>query len=112
MARRKLAIAAAGLIVVLLGVVAAATIGGHSGPNRAATVASQPGATASDAPGTRTGTQLTLPAQPTVQDVQKVLAGIMAQMAPPAGAATTVPLTKEQVEAELREQLRLLGISY
>ena len=112
MSRIKLGIAAFGAVVVLLGVVAAATMGGESGPKRAVTVANQPATTVANAPAARTGTQLSLPPKPTVQDVQKVLAGIMAQMTPPAGAAPTAPLTTEQVEAELREQLRLLGITY
>lgn len=112
MARMKFGTAAAGVIVVLLGVVAVATMGGDNGRNRAVTVANQPGTKVAGAPAARNGAQMTLSPQPTVQDVQKVLAGIMAQMTPPPGAATTASLTKEQVEAELREQLKLLGITY
>ena len=114
MTRLKVGIAAAGVVLVLLGVVAAATMAGGDGSNPAVTVASQTAAEtltpAGPAPAAGTGTQATIPAPPTVQDVQKVLAGVMANMAPPSGASA--PLTKEQVEAELREELRRLGITY
>jgi hypothetical protein len=53
------------------------------------------------------------PAQPSPQEVERIMAAITASMVPPAGATgTTAPLTKEQVEAQLREQLKLLGITY
>jgi hypothetical protein len=100
----KVGIAAAGMVVVLLGVVAAATMRSDSGTNPAVTVAGQ--APASSLPATQPAT---IPAQPTVQDVQAVIAGLMANMTPPAGTGAPV-LTKEQVEAQMREQLRLLGI--
>ena len=113
MERTKVGIAAVGIVVVLLGVVATTTMRGDSGSNRTATVASQAPAEVPMPVGPGNGSQVTLPARPTVQDVQKVLAGVMASMAPPAGtAATTAPLTKEQVEAQLREQLKLLGVTY
>lgn len=51
--------------------------------------------------------------QPTAADIQKVIAGIMAEVTAPADTtASTKPLTKEQVEAKVREQLKLLGITY
>ena len=54
---------------------------------------------------------VTLPAQPTVEDIQKVIAGITAQvMAPSNTSASTKPLTREEVDALVREQLWLLGI--
>ncbi len=53
------------------------------------------------------------PAQPTAEDVQRILAGITAEiMAPPASTATTAPLTKAQVEQEVRSKLSQLGINF
>ena len=113
MARLKVGIAAAGMAVVLLGVVAAATMRGDSGSNRAVTVASQVPAETPTSVGPAPASSVPALAQPTVQDVQKVLAGIMANMAPPAGTTgTTAPLTREQIESQLREQLKVFGITY
>lgn len=51
--------------------------------------------------------------QPSVQDIQNLIAGITAQVqAPPAATGGTAPLTQEQVEAEVRERLKQLGITY
>jgi len=51
--------------------------------------------------------------QPSVQDIQNLIAGITAQMqAPPASTGSSVPLTQEQIEAQVREQLKQLGITY
>lgn len=114
MTRLKVGIAAAGVVLVLLGVAAAATMRGGNGSNPVVTVASQTAAetptSAGSTPAAGTGTHAAVPSQPTVQDVQKVLVGVMANVAPPSGASA--PLTKEQVEAELREELRRLGITY
>jgi hypothetical protein len=51
--------------------------------------------------------------QPSAEDLQSLIAGITAQMqVPPASTGSTVPLTQEQIEAQVREQLRQLGITY
>lgn len=56
---------------------------------------------------------VTLPPNPTAADVQRVIAGITAQLLAPANpTASTTPMTKEQVEAQVREQLRQLGINF
>jgi hypothetical protein len=55
---------------------------------------------------------LTIP-QPSVHDIQNVIAQITAQVqAPTAATGGTAPLTKEQVEAAVRERLKQLGITY
>lgn len=65
------------------------------------------------APATKPAPSVTVPAQPTPQDIQKVIAGITAEVLAPADTtASTKPLTKEEVEAKLREQLKQLGITY
>lgn len=103
MGRMKMILAVIGAVFVLLGVVATATMRSDSSPSRSETVVTQPA----------TGSLATIPAQPTPQDVERIMAAITASMAPPAGTTgTTTPLTKEQVEAQLREQLKLLGITY
>lgn len=50
--------------------------------------------------------------QPSVQDIQKLIAGITAQIQASPATGTTAPLTAEQVEAQVREQLRQIGITY
>jgi hypothetical protein len=51
-------------------------------------------------------------AKATPEEVQTVIAGILAQVtAAPGGTGTTKPMTTEQVEAFVREQLKLLGIN-
>jgi len=70
-----------------------------------------PAATA--APAATGAPSVTIPAQPTAQDIQKVIAGITAEVLAPANtSASTQPLTKEQVEAKVREQLKQLGITF
>ena len=49
----------------------------------------------------------TVPVAPSVQDIQQLIAGITAQItAPSASPGTTAPLTAEQIEARVREELR------
>jgi len=63
--------------------------------------------------GPGTAPSITPPPHPTAEDVQRILAGITAEiMAPPSSTASTKPLTKEQVEAEVRSKLSQLGINY
>jgi hypothetical protein len=51
--------------------------------------------------------------QPSAQDIQNLIAGITAQLqVPPASTGSSVPLTQEQIEAQVREQLAQLGITY
>ena len=65
------------------------------------------------APAATAAPSVTVPAQPTAQDIQKVIAGITAEVLAPANtSASTQPLTKEQVEAKVREQLKQLGITF
>ncbi|MDQ3897948.1 MAG: hypothetical protein M3326_12030, partial [Actinomycetota bacterium] len=72
-----------------------------------------PPTTAAKAGTAKTAPSVTLPAQPTVEDIQKVIAGITSQVIASANtSASTKPLTKEEVEAQVREQLRQLGISF
>ena len=54
----------------------------------------------------------TVRAQPTAADIQRVIAGITADVLSPPNSVSTTPLTKEQVEAQVREQLKKLGITY
>lgn len=122
MGRMKIILAVVGAVFVLLGVAATATMRSDSSPNRAETVANEPSAAtapptgpvvASDVPATQTAPLATIPAQSTTPDLERIMAAITASMAPPPGtSATTAPLTREQVEAQLREQLRMLGITY
>jgi len=133
----KIGMAVAVAAVTVAGVVGAITAG-SSDPAKVGTAAGQqaPGtrslATANDvaaatilpvqgaspAPAAAGGSPgmaqpLQLPAHPTVQDVERILTGITAQiLAPPSSTASTQPLTKEQVESQLREQLRRLGITF
>lgn len=56
---------------------------------------------------------VTAPTRLTPAEIQKVIAGITAEVLAPANpTASTTPLTKEQVEAQVREQLKKLGITY
>lgn len=52
--------------------------------------------------------------QPSAQDIQKLVAGITAQLqaAPPVATGGTAPLTKVQIEAQVKAQLAQLGITY
>lgn len=138
--RTKLAMAVAGAVLVLLGVVAAVTMRSDGGRDRVDTVAASeaPGhtptsvgaapATASDvtpttkAPGAPTitgapsrapATATTPPSVPrTPQEVQQFIAGMTAQLqAATATDGSTAPVTKEQIEARVRAQLKLLGIN-
>jgi hypothetical protein len=49
-----------------------------------------------------------------VQDIQQLIAGIQAQItAPSATPGSTAPLTAEQIEARIREELKTkYGITY
>ena len=72
-------------------------------------------ATTSAAPATAApanGTPTSVVPQPSAQDIQKLIAGITAQIQAPAATGTTAPLTAAQVEAQVREQLKQLGITY
>lgn len=67
---------------------------------------------AKTAPAAKTPVTLPLVAQPTAQDIQKLIVGISSEVLAPADAtANTAPLTKEQVEAKVRDQLQQLGIT-
>lgn len=146
MGRLKLGIAAGGVVLALLGVVALTTMRSDGGATHASPVASGvsenatvpvvttvapsapatwPATTAKPAPNATNGPattkaptataapSVTVPAQPTPQDIQKVIAGITAEVLAPANtSASTQPLTKEQVEAKVREQLKQLGITF
>jgi hypothetical protein len=115
MGQMKLGITVAGVIVALLGVAAFVTMrsDGSNGARpvaREAPAESAPlvgAAPASSAPSTKPPA---VAGQPSPQDVQAAIAAITATLASPSNSAA--PLTKEQVETQLREQLKLLGISY
>lgn len=141
MGRIKIGIAVAGMIAVLSGVVAvtalrsgdrssnASTVASVSRPNDngqvipavaptvpatkpASSVAKTPPTTAKVAAG-KPSAVVTVPANPTPADIQRVIAGITAEvLAPPNASVSTQPLTKEQVEAKVREQLKQLGINF
>ncbi len=134
MGQKKIGMAvAAAVAVTLVAVVAAITVG-SSGSTKLTTTASQAtgtkpaaagdpaamimGGEAPIVPATMGGAPgmpapITAPAHPTAEDVKRVLAGITAQiLAPPSSTASTKPLTKEQVESQVREQLRQLGINF
>jgi hypothetical protein len=139
MGRARTGIAAAGVILMLVGVGAVAV--GQSGrhPDRAtsadtpasdkpeATVVpilpnvAPPSAQAKGGPTTTKaparapapGTPTTLASTPSAQEIQQVIAGLTAQLQQTAAAnGAGAPLTKEQVEAQLREMLKQLGIPY
>lgn len=142
MGQMKIGIIVAGVVVTLLGAVAAVTMRSNGGSNHVNTVANvapgdtKPPALASiipttlapqpvpttDAPSTAATTTkapanapaATTPSsivsQPSAQDVQKIIAGITAQVQSSA-ATTGAPLTKEQVDAQVRALIRQLGIN-
>jgi hypothetical protein len=65
------------------------------------------------APTVNAAPTVTVPNQPTPQDIQKAIAAITAEvLAPATSSASTAPLTKEQVEAQVREQMKKLGINF
>ena len=149
MGRMKVGIALGGVVVALLGVVAAVTmrsdgssdatkvasqgpastvaaVGSTVAPGGSATTAATTpattaktsGATATTkAPSTtapaKSGTASTV-SQPSLQEIQQLIAGITAQItAPPATPGSTAPLTAEQIEARVREELKTkYGITY
>ena len=144
MGRTKAGIALAGVVVTLLGVVAAVTMRSDGGsdatkvasqgsattvaatvespiaPDGSATTASTAPAATSNlsgrtattkAPSTPTpaksGVPSTVSSQPSLHEIQQLIAGITAQiMAPAATPGSSAPLTAEQVEARVREELR------
>ena len=132
MTRMKLGMAVGGAVLVVLGVVAAVTMRGDSGLDRSPAVAAReaPGQTptpaqavtpVADAPGTATTAKepgkapaqaTTAPSVPrTPLEIQQFIAGITAQLqAPTATDGSTAPVTKEQIEAQVRAQLHQLGI--
>ncbi|MDQ2826101.1 MAG: hypothetical protein M3Y04_03920 [Actinomycetota bacterium] len=134
MRRRNTAGVAAAVAATLLGVVAVISLAssGGTGVNpvtsrsaptkpvltddgqRPATITAAPPSiapAAGGAPGK--ALSITPPARPTAEDVQRILAGITAEiMAPPGSTATTQPLTKEQVDQEVRSKLSQLGINF
>ncbi len=132
MGRMKMAMAAAAAVVALVGVSAAITVGdaGSTPPStsrspekssalaatddQTPTIIPVPGAGPTAAVGAPRATAPIVPtAQPTAEDVQRILAGITAAItAPPSPAASTQPLTKEQVEQEVRSKLGQLGINF
>ena len=132
MGRTKMAMAVAVAVVALVGVSAAITLGNagstHPTTSRSPEKSSAVAATGDQAPtiipaqgpgptaaaGAPRATAPIVPsAQPTAEDVQRILAGITAAItAPPSSAASTQPLTKEQVEQEVRSQLGQLGINF
>ncbi len=143
MGRMKIGMAIAAAAVGLMGVVAVTTLGGpgSSAPNTVASQAAvatppagdgHPKATITEVPasiapgpggstgvagagttGPGTAMPIILPAHPTAEDVQRILAGITAEiMTPPASTATTPPLTKAQVEQDVRSKLSQLGINF
>lgn len=127
MGRMKRGIAAGGAALVLLGVVAAVTLRSDGDPNRARTVGAieaprpaMPSAVTptTEAPGAPTQTKVpaTATAPPSVprtpQEVLQFIAGMTAQLqASTATDGSTAPVTKEQIEAQVRAQLKQLGIN-
>jgi predicted lipid-binding transport protein (Tim44 family) len=73
-----------------------------------------PATTAVPAKAPATATATTPVSAPTsVQDVQQLIAGMTAQLQASAAAnGTNTPMTKEQVEAQVRAQLAQLGITF
>ena len=139
MGRTKASIAIAGAVIVLVGVVAAVAMGAGGSDNLAtrsgqaaapgsgasyvsptvppitAAPATVPGATSTPRTPAVTkapGANSAVGAQPSAQDIQKLIAGLTAQMQAPSTTGGTAPLTEAQVAAQVREQLRLLGITY
>jgi hypothetical protein len=94
---------------VALAVVVVALLGG-------AAVLATSGSDAKRAPHVATsseggGSPATTIAMPTPADIQHLIEGLTTQMQQAAGT-TGRPLTKEEVEAQLRAQLSQLGIKY
>lgn len=107
MGRTKMVLAAAGVILVLLGVGTAVAMRPDGGAKQAVPAATVP---ASAGPGSAT---VANPTPPSPEQIQQIIAGLTTKILAPADtSAGTKPLTKEQVEAELREQLRQVGITY
>jgi hypothetical protein len=148
MGRAKSGIAAAGVIVMLLGVGTVLFMQGKGDSNHANSVvastsdkaqpavvpilptmapASSPATTvapSAQAKGTTpttkapakapaAATPTTLDSTPSAQEIQQVIAGLTVQLQQTAAAnGSGTPLTKEQVEAQLRLMLKQLGIPY
>jgi hypothetical protein len=135
MGRAKSGIAAAGVIVMLLGVGTVLFMQGKGDSNHANSVvastsdkaqpavvpilptmapASSPATTvapSAQAKGTTPTTKLD--STPSAQEIQQVIAGLTVQLQQTAAAnGSGTPLTKEQVEAQLRLMLKQLGIPY
>ena len=107
MGRMKMVLAAAGVILALLGVGTALAMRSDGGSNRAVPVANLPEPTGSGS------TVVANRTPPSPEEIQSIIAGLTSQMLAPTGTeAGAKPLTKEQVEAQLREQLKQLGITY
>ncbi len=127
---------AAVAVVALAGVMAAITVGSAGARNPSAVAGRSPETSSAPAPTgapSQTATIIpgqganppvavgtpaiaaptVLPARPTAEDVQRMLAGLTAQiLAAPGSAAGTPPLTRAQVEDRVRAQLGQLGITY
>lgn len=107
MGRTKLALATMGLILAMLGLGTTMALRLDGGSNHAVPVTTAP-----DSAGAHSATVATR-TPPSAEEVQKIIAGLTSQVLSPADTtADTMPLTKEQVEAQLREQLKELGITY
>jgi hypothetical protein len=106
MGRMKMVLAAAGVILALLGVGTAIAMRPDGGSNRAVPVATVPDSGSGSAVvANRT--------PPSPEEVQAIIAGLTSSILAPIGTDPGAkPLTKEQVEAQLREQLKQLGITY
>jgi hypothetical protein len=106
MGRMKMVLAAAGVILALLGVGTAMAMRSDSGSNRAVPVATLPD------PGSGSAVVANR-TPPTPEEIQSIIAGLTTQILAPTGTeAGGKPLTKEQVEAQLRDRLKQLGITY
>jgi hypothetical protein len=107
MGRMKMVLAAAGVILALLGVGTAIAMRSDGGSNRAVPVATVPDASGSGSAAVANRTP------PSPEQVQAIIAGLTASILAPSGTDPGAkPITKEQVEAQLREQLKQLGITY
>lgn len=72
-----------------------------------------PATTKAPAKAPASATPTTLAPQPSAAEVQQIIAGLTAQLQQTAAAnGSATPLTKEQVEAQLRAMLKQLGIPY
>jgi len=76
-----------------------------------ATTAVKPATTVKGAPATKSPV-VTVPAKATPAEIAQVISGITATIQQSASAPGAAPVTKEQVEAQLRAQLKQLGINY